>query len=589
MSTGRASPPVGPPRRRLRTRLLLAMVVIAFGVLVVASLGAAGIARSTASAAAVKNLEKQAPPVAAALDSLGREFRRSAALGRTGVVAPCRLIASVLRISGGSVVTVTANGTVEEGVAPLLGSSCANKANVELPRNLTASDLDVDMLLIGQQQSGTVSGTAFVADPLPLVGNITPVLVLTQPVETQPLGRAGGYLLATGAFALLVAAGISAYLARRLTRPIAAMRDTAERIAGGDLSARVALTGGPDDELRSLARSLDAMASELETARGHERAFLLSVSHDLRTPLTSIRGYAEAITDGMVEDPAERVRAGSIIAAEARRLERLVADLLDLARLDAHQFSLHPHPVDARQVVTDAVAGFVPSARDWGLRLEVVDGAAAPADVDPERLAQITANLVENALKYAHSAVRVGVDRSDGRFELRVDDDGPGVPTGEQERVFERLYTSASGAGPQGRDRDRARDRARAGRRDGGHGPLRAARPGRDAVHGDHPGRDLTGPAPAGSGVAARPTSRAVLTPGRGRRARRRARRRPSAPRPGWGAPPRVGPSPARRRGPRRARPRHWSAPRARGRRRRPSRRGAARPSRGAAPRAGSG
>ncbi len=441
MSPGRAPGPVAQPRRRLRTRLLLAMVTIAFGVLVVAALGAAAIARSTASTAAIKDLEGQAPPVATALDTLGRQFRRGTATSRTAATAPCRLIASVLRISGGSVVTVTADGTVEAGVAPLLGSSCADQANVQLPRNLQASDLDVDTLLIGELQSGSVAGTAFVADPLPLVGNLTPVLVLTQPVETQPLGRAGPYFLATGAFALLVAAGVSAYLARRLTRPIAAMRDTAERIAAGDLSARVALPGGPDDELHSLARSLDAMAAELETARGHERAFLLSVSHDLRTPLTSIRGYAEAITDGIVEDPAERVRAGSIITAEARRLERLVADLLDLARLDAHQFSLHPHRVDTRSVITDAVAGFVPSARDWGLRLEVVQGGPAPADVDPERLAQITANLVENALKYAHTTVRVGVDRSDGRFELRVDDDGPGVPPAERERVFERLYT----------------------------------------------------------------------------------------------------------------------------------------------------
>lgn len=440
MSTGRAPGPVAQPRRRLRTRLLLAMVAIAFGVLVVAGVGAAAIARSTAANAGIKNLKHQAPPIAAALDNLGRAFRRGETTSRTAGVAPCRLIASVLRISDGSVVTVTANGTVEEGVAPLLGSACANKANVQLPRNLTTGDLDVDTLLIGQLQSGSVSGTAFVADPLPLVGNITPVLVLTQPVETQPLGRAGPYLLATGAFALLVAAGVAAYLARRLTRPIAAMRDTAERIAAGDLSARVALPDGPDDELHSLARSLDEMANELETARGHERAFLLSVSHDLRTPLTSIRGYAEAITDGIVEDPAERIRAGSIISAEARRLERLVADLLDLARLDAHQFSLHPHPVDARDVVTDAVAGFVPSARDWGLRLEVAGGGPARADVDPERLAQITANLVENALKYANTTVRVGVHRADGRFELRVDDDGPGVPPGERERVFERLY-----------------------------------------------------------------------------------------------------------------------------------------------------
>ena len=93
------------------------------------------------------------------------------------------------------------------------------------------------------------------------------------------------------------------------------------------------------------------MAADLDVARGHERAFLLSVSHDLRTPLTSIRGYAEAIADGTVEGKDARIRAADVISSESRRLERLVADLLDLARLDAHQFSLHPAPVDARAVV----------------------------------------------------------------------------------------------------------------------------------------------------------------------------------------------------------------------------------------------
>ena len=445
MSVGRAPGPVDRPRRRLRTRLLVAMVAIAFGVLVVAALGAAGLARTTANAAAIRNLKREAPAVTTEIDTLGRRFRQ--ARNKTVSAEVCPVIAGVLRISGASVIVVTANGTVEEGVASLLGSSCANAGNVTLPRDLPASDLNVDLLLVGQQQSGVVNGTAFVANPLPALGATTPVLVLTQGVETQPLGRGGPYFFVTGAFALVLAGVVSFYLARRLTRPIAAMRDTAQRIASGDLSARVTLESGPDDELRSLARSLDAMAVELETARGHERAFLLSVSHDLRTPLTSIRGYAEAIQDGMVEDPTERVRAGSIIAAEARRLERLVADLLDLARLDAHQFSLHPRPVDARGVVYDAVAGFVPSARDWGLRLEVVRGDPAPANVDPERLAQITANLVENALKYAHSAVRVGVDRNDGRVEVHVDDDGPGIPVEERRQVFERLYTARPAPG----------------------------------------------------------------------------------------------------------------------------------------------
>jgi two-component system sensor histidine kinase BaeS len=284
--------------------------------------------------------------------------------------------------------------------------------------------------------------TAFVAQPLTAVGNQTPVLVLTQQVETRPLGRAGTYLLGTSAFALIAAAVVAALLARRLTRPIAAMQTTAGEIAAGNLSARVDVRSMPDDELASLARSIDTMAAELESARGHERAFLLSISHDLRTPLTSIKGYAEAMSDGTIPSSPDAIRAADVIVTESQRLERLVADLLDLARLDAHQFSLAPRAVDAREVVDATVRGFVPSARDWDVRLLLTDRPPIPADLDPERLAQMVANLIENALKYARSEVRVDVVLADDHVVVRVDDDGPGIPEGEQDRVFERLYTA---------------------------------------------------------------------------------------------------------------------------------------------------
>ncbi len=199
----------------------------------------------------------------------------------------------------------------------------------------------------------------------------------------------------------------------------------------------------PDDELADLARSLNGMAVELESARLTERQFLLSVSHDLRTPLTSIRGYATALTDGTIPGSPEQARAGEVITAEAERLHRLVADLLDLARIDAHQFSLTPRPIDVAATVRTAVEAFLPAAAGLGVALTVDAPSALAGTGDPERLAQIVANLVENALKYAHERIDVGLrDVGGGVLEVRVVDDGPGIEPGEEQRVFERLFVS---------------------------------------------------------------------------------------------------------------------------------------------------
>jgi two-component system sensor histidine kinase BaeS len=432
------------PTRHLRTRLLLAMVAIAFGVLVVSAAGAAVIARQTASESALDDLRGRAPELSTLVENLGDQIRNQPVTA----AAANRLqstIVDLLAASGTSVFTVNADGTVTRGASGLIGRTPpagTDSTLLDLPQDLRVRELDLVELVAGKTQEGVEGSHAYVATPLTPVGGSTPVVVVTQQVEKRLLGRAGTFLIVTGGLALLAAALVSAYLARRMTRPLAAMEDAAGRIAAGDLSVRVDTDDLPDDELAGLTRSFNAMANELETARGHERAFLLSISHDLRTPLTSIKGYAEAIADGTVEGRDDRIRAAQVIEAEARRLERLVADLLDLARLDAHQFSLTPRPVDARAVVEETVAGFQPSARDFGVTLRVIHGGAVPADLDPERLAQMVANLVENALKYATTTVEVDVARRSGAVVVHVDDDGPGIPPDERERVFERLYTA---------------------------------------------------------------------------------------------------------------------------------------------------
>ena len=420
------------------------MMAIALGVLVLTALVTAGLARRTEVTTARHDVQDRAEVVAPEFDTLIRQLPKAQAA--TGTIAGRRqvrrirdLVNTTLRASNGAVVAVDANGDVQEVLGRLLGTAGATPT---LPEGVTIDDLDTKTLLAGSTQNGRDGNTVFVAEPLAPVGDATPVLVLAEDVNTRPFGGSGLAVLGAAAIALGIAAFVAAYLARRMTRPLAAMETTARSIAGGDLSARVDTTDVPDDELASLAHAINAMAADLDVARGHERAFLLSVSHDLRTPLTSIRGYAEAIADGTVEGKDARIRAADVISSESRRLERLVADLLDLARLDAHQFSLHPAPVDARSVVRDAVEAFGPAAAELGLALDVDTGDAVPVVADAQRLAQIVANLVENALKFATTRVAVGVEADGGRVVLHVDDDGAGIAPADLPRVFERLYTS---------------------------------------------------------------------------------------------------------------------------------------------------
>ncbi len=245
-------------------------------------------------------------------------------------------------------------------------------------------------------------------------------------------------------FATIVAGLAAAFwLARTLSRPVADTAAAADRIAGGDLDVRVAepRPGGRDDELSRLARSVNAMAAGLKQSREAERDFLLSVSHDLRTPLTSISGWAEALADGAAPDPKA---AGRTILQSSARLDRLVGDLLDLARLRARAFTLTLAPVDLGDVAVGTAEGLRPELEDAGIAL-AVDVPATPVVVpgDADRLAQVVANLLDNAGRYAAGRIQVTVTTAERWATLAVDDDGPGIPPGERPLVFERLHSGA--------------------------------------------------------------------------------------------------------------------------------------------------
>jgi len=243
-----------------------------------------------------------------------------------------------------------------------------------------------------------------------------------------------GSLLLAGLGGALLAAVVSLALARRLTRPIASLAQATAQVAAGRPAAPVLVEG--EDELASLARSFNRMASALESSREAQRSFLESVSHELRTPLTSIRGYGEALSDGAVAPP----QAGSVIVAEAARLERLVSDLLDLARLQRSEFEVLREPVDLGEVAELAVERHRPRAAALGVRLTHVaeEGSGERAAGDADRLVQAVSNLIENALRITPAGGSVTV-RSTAR-SISVQDTGPGLAPEELPHAFERFY-----------------------------------------------------------------------------------------------------------------------------------------------------
>ncbi len=327
----------------------------------------------------------------------------------------------------------------EDQAVVTLNPAAGRPAN--LPQGVTRQDLDAERLRRGQTVSGAHGDLLYAAAP---AGQSRATNALLIVVVTRRLGGnwgIGPIIGLVGGLTLAIAAAIAASLGRRLIRPLRDAEQATRRIAAGDLAARVPVNPSDGNDLATLAQSINSMAASLERSRGLERQFLLSVSHDLRTPLTSIRGYAEALADGRAPDPSQ---AASVILAESRRLERLVADLLELAKLGARRFSLAVRRTDVAEVLGDTTAGFTPAAEGAGVTLHVVcpDRGEVSAAADPDRLAQIVANLVENALEFARASIEVGAGCLDGQVRLWVTDDGPGIGDQDLPHIFEPFYQS---------------------------------------------------------------------------------------------------------------------------------------------------
>src|SRR6185437_10236252 len=227
-------------------------------------------------------------------------------------------------------------------------------------------------------------------------------------------------------------------LARRVARPIREAAQAAARLSTGDHSVQIRSEG--PQEVDDLANALNELAAALALSEGRERDFLLSVSHELRTPLTTIKGYAEALADGVV-GPDGAQRAGQTVLDEAERLDRLIADLLVLARLEAADLPLEVLPVDLTQLVTAAGEAWAVRTSAAGLLLRVqAPPYPVPVRTDPGRIRQVLDGLLENALRVVPSGAPVvlALYAQAGFATLEVRDGGPGFTDDDLAVAFQR-------------------------------------------------------------------------------------------------------------------------------------------------------
>jgi two-component system, OmpR family, sensor kinase len=359
---------------------------------------------------------------------------------------------------------------VEEGhssprfAAPLLEEATGTRlyyAGVEIfpgqisgLRRLDRNVLDWERVEAGEVQTlqfeppGTDRFYLAAAQPIELGGETFGALVVAKPraelhdsfmalISRLGLAFLGGLV---AAFALVI------YLSRSVTRPLGALSRAADQVAAGRYDAKLPRSRY-DDEVGHLTDRFREMTDRLAESQRRERAFLMVVSHELRTPVTAIRGHIEALREGLAEDADARDASLEVIRTESDRLARLVGDVLDLARLDARQFTLEEDEVEMPRLVEQAYQAFSEEARRRGIEYERTVKAEPVIHTDGDRVLQIVSNLLGNAFAWTPDGGKVQLTLAAGNSTVSVSvaDSGPGISREERERIFRPFYSRDGG------------------------------------------------------------------------------------------------------------------------------------------------
>jgi signal transduction histidine kinase len=318
---------------------------------------------------------------------------------------------------GGRVVEASPNA---DGLAPVARLPLGGSAEVEVPSGVG-----------GEEGGGEFLAVAAGADTP--VGRRTVVVARSTEAVSEAVAAVSGLLAVGLPLLLLVVAATTWMMVGRALAPVEAIRAEVDAISAAALHRRV--TDPPaDDEIGRLARTMNRMLGRLEQAQTRQRRLVADASHELRSPVAAIRQHAEVA----LAHPG-RVRTTELAAtvlAEDLRLQRLAEDLLLLTRTDEHSLTLRRRPVDLDDLVFDEARRLREAT---GLRVDTTAVSAGRVDGDATGLRRVLRNLGDNAARHAASHLALSVAEDDGLVVLAVDDDGPGIPEADRERVFERF------------------------------------------------------------------------------------------------------------------------------------------------------
>lgn len=245
--------------------------------------------------------------------------------------------------------------------------------------------------------------------------------------------------LRAGLVAFVVAVIFAAWMGSWIVNPLEEIKQASRTVSTGAYQ-KIPLKG--PDEVKALAGAFNDMVDQVQSSHQSQKDFVANVSHELKTPLTSIQGFSQAMLDGTVDSGAALKKAAGIINTEAERMYRLVVDLLDLARFDAGTVSLDRQPLDLAKLLNHVGNQLIPQAVQARVKLSLDVGPLPTCVGDEDRLAQVFTNLVDNAIKHTpeDGFVHLTARSENGLARIEIIDSGAGIPPEHLERIFERFY-----------------------------------------------------------------------------------------------------------------------------------------------------